>query len=75
MVYYPLDLYRTILWQLFTLEHAEHRFREVMTVVFALKEPLPLSSLSTVDSLLPRPVPEGPRHHPDHGIIGRWSSR
>ena len=48
MVYYPLDLYQTILWQLFTLEHAQRRFREVMTVVFALKEPLPLSSSSTL---------------------------
>ena len=46
---YPLgDLYRTILQQLFTLKSARHQFRDVMAVVLALKEPLPLSSLSTL---------------------------
>ena len=43
---YPLDhLYRTILQRLFTLERARRKFRDVMAVVLALKEPLPLSSL------------------------------
>ncbi|KAG9312565.1 WD40-repeat-containing domain protein [Chiua virens] len=44
---YPLDeLYRTVLQQLFTLKTAQRQFREVMAVVLALKEPLPLPSLS-----------------------------
>ena len=46
---YPLDhLYRTILQQLFTLERARRKFRDVMAIVLALKEPLPLSSLSAL---------------------------
>ncbi|KAG6374093.1 hypothetical protein JVT61DRAFT_4736 [Boletus reticuloceps] len=46
---YPLDdLYRTILQQLFTLKSAQRRFRDVMAVVFVLKEPLPFPSLSTL---------------------------
>ncbi|KAG6374155.1 hypothetical protein JVT61DRAFT_4803 [Boletus reticuloceps] len=45
----PLDeLYRSILWQLFASESSQRRFRDVMTVVLALKEPLPLPSLSTL---------------------------
>ena len=46
---YPLDdLYRTVLRQLFTLKSAQREFRDVMAVVLALKEPLPLPSLSTL---------------------------
>ncbi|KAF8548063.1 hypothetical protein OG21DRAFT_1607113 [Imleria badia] len=46
---YPLDdLYQTVLRQLFTLGSAQHQFRDVMAVVLALKEPLPLPSLSTL---------------------------
>ncbi|KAG8215380.1 WD40-repeat-containing domain protein [Butyriboletus roseoflavus] len=46
---HPLDeLYRTILGQLFTLNDAQHRFREVMAVVLVLKEPLSLTSLSAL---------------------------
>ncbi|KAH0834198.1 hypothetical protein J3R83DRAFT_11510 [Lanmaoa asiatica] len=46
---HPLDeLYRTILGQLFTLDNVRHRFREVMAVVLLLKEPLSLTSLSTL---------------------------
>jgi hypothetical protein len=42
----PLDsLYQTILSQLFTAADARDRFREVMAVVLALKEPLSLTSL------------------------------
>ncbi|KAG6374160.1 hypothetical protein JVT61DRAFT_4810 [Boletus reticuloceps] len=45
----PLDeLYRSILWQLFASERSQRRFRDVMTVILALKEPLPLPSLSTL---------------------------
>ncbi|KAF8124297.1 hypothetical protein EV363DRAFT_1540661 [Boletus edulis] len=45
----PLDeLYRSILWQLFALKHLQCQFRDVMTVILALKEPLPLPSLSTL---------------------------
>ena len=44
---HPLDeLYRTILGQLFTLEHVQDRFRDVMAFVLALKEPLSLTSIS-----------------------------
>ena len=46
---HPLDdLYRTILGQLFTLDNVQHKFREVMAFVLALKEPLPLTSLSAL---------------------------
>ena len=46
---YPLDdLYRTILQQLFTLKRAQREFRNVMAIVLALKEPLPLPSLITL---------------------------
>ena len=45
----PLDeLYRTILVQLFTFDDARRSFQEVMAVLLALKEPLPLTSLSTL---------------------------
>ena len=47
----PLDeLYRTILGQLFPLDEAQACFREVMALLLALKEPLPLESLSTLFS-------------------------
>ena len=62
-------LYRTTLRQLFTLECAQRRFRDVKTIVFALKEPLPLLSSSTLFDH------DRPRHHPGHGIIARWSSQ
>ena len=46
---HPLDkLYRTILEQRFTSDGAQSRFREVMAVVLALREPLPLMSLSAL---------------------------
>ena len=46
---YPLDhLYQTVLQQLFTLKSTQREFRDVMAVVLALKEPLPLPSLSTL---------------------------
>ena len=46
---HPLDnLYQTILAQLFTVANARDRFREVMAVVMALKEPLSISSLSAL---------------------------
>ena len=46
---HPLDeLYRTILSQLFTLDNVQHKFREVMALVLALKEPLSLTSLSAL---------------------------
>ena len=41
-------LYRTILEQQFTLDVARCDFREVMAVVLALKEPLSITSLSTL---------------------------
>jgi hypothetical protein len=45
----PLDsLYQTILAQLFTLTETRGRFREVMAIVLALKEPLSLTSLSAL---------------------------
>ena len=45
----PLDnLYQTILAQLFTQPDAHDRFREVMAIVLALKEPLSLTSLSAL---------------------------
>ena len=46
---HPLDnLYQTILAQLFTRPDARDRFREVMATMLALKEPLSLTSLSTL---------------------------
>ena len=46
---YPLDkLYRTILAQQFKLDKAICNFRAVMAVVFALNEPLSITSLSTL---------------------------
>ncbi|KAG9312578.1 hypothetical protein JVU11DRAFT_6974 [Chiua virens] len=46
---YPLDeLYKTVLLQLFNSAPGQDRFREVMGVVLALKEPLPLPSLSNL---------------------------
>ena len=46
---HPLDnLYQTILAQLFTVAHTHDRFREVMAIVLALKEPLSLTSLSAL---------------------------
>jgi hypothetical protein len=46
---HPLDsLYQTILAQLFTLADTRHRFREVMAVVLALRDPLSLTSLSSL---------------------------
>ena len=52
---HPLDeLYRTILSQLFTLSNARDKFREVMAVVLALKEPLSLTSLSALFDNDPR---------------------
>ena len=46
---HPLDdLYRTILGQLFTLDHVQDKFREVMAFVLVLKEPLSLVSLSSL---------------------------
>jgi hypothetical protein len=46
---HPLDmLYRTILEQQFTLDGAQHRFREVMAIVLSLNEPLSITSLSTL---------------------------
>ena len=46
---HPLDeLYRTILGQLFTLDNVQHKFREVMAFVLALKEPLSLTSISAL---------------------------
>ena len=46
---HPLDdLYQTILAQLFTATDARDRFREVMAIVLALKEPLSLTSLSAL---------------------------
>lgn len=46
---HPLDeIYQTILGQLFTLNIVQYRFREVMAVVLALKEPLSLTSLCTL---------------------------
>ncbi|KAH0826227.1 hypothetical protein J3R83DRAFT_5685 [Lanmaoa asiatica] len=45
----PLDkLYHTILAQMFPSGEAQDRFRDVMAIVFALKEPLSLTSLSTL---------------------------
>ncbi|KAF8549975.1 WD40 repeat-like protein, partial [Imleria badia] len=41
-------LYKTILSQLFTLDNTRERFRTVMAIVLALKEPLPLASLSAL---------------------------
>ncbi|KAG9308623.1 hypothetical protein JVU11DRAFT_11731 [Chiua virens] len=44
---YPLDeLYKTVLLQLFKSAPEQDRFREVMGVLLALKEPLPLPCLS-----------------------------
>ena len=46
---HPLDkLYRTILEQRFANNNAQSRFREVMAIVLALREPLPLTSLSAL---------------------------
>lgn len=46
---HPLDeLYRTILGQLFTLDDARDKFRDVMAVVLALEEPLSLTSLTSL---------------------------
>lgn len=46
---HPLDkLYRTILQQRFTSDGTQRRFREVMAVVLALKEPLSITSLSAL---------------------------
>ena len=46
---HPLDsLYQTILAQLFTVAEARDRFRDVMAVVLALKEPMSLTSLSAL---------------------------
>ena len=42
------NLYRTILTQLFTLDDTQERFRTVMAIVFALNEPLSLTSLSAL---------------------------
>ena len=48
-VHHPLDkLYRAILEQRFPGDVAQSRFREVMAVVLALREPLPLMSLSAL---------------------------
>ncbi|KAH0826236.1 hypothetical protein J3R83DRAFT_5695 [Lanmaoa asiatica] len=45
----PLDkLYHTILAQMFPSGEAQNRFRDVMAIVLALKEPLSLASLSTL---------------------------
>ena len=47
----PLDeLYRKILGQLFPLDEAQECFREVMALLLALKEPLPLEPLSALFS-------------------------
>ena len=46
---HPLDnLYQTILTQLFTVADARDRFREVMAIMLALKEPLSLTSFSAL---------------------------
>ena len=46
---HPLDsLYRVTLAELFTVTDARNRFRKVMAVVLALKEPLSLTSLSAL---------------------------
>lgn len=46
---YSLDkLYQTILGQMFTLSSTRDRFREVMAIVLALKEPLSLTSLTAL---------------------------
>ncbi|KAG6377914.1 WD40-repeat-containing domain protein [Boletus reticuloceps] len=46
---HPLDdLYRTILGQLFTLDNVQDKFRDVMALVLALKEPLSLTSLAAL---------------------------
>ena len=42
------NLYQTILHRLFTVAGARARFREVMAIVLALKEPLSLTSLSAL---------------------------
>ncbi|KAN0081238.1 Quinonprotein alcohol dehydrogenase-like superfamily [Tylopilus felleus] len=42
------SLYRTILYQLFTLDQSRERFRTMMAIVLVLKEPLSLSSLSSL---------------------------
>ena len=42
------NLYKTILGQLFTMDNTRERFRMVMAIVLALKEPLPLASLSAL---------------------------
>ena len=48
---HPLDsLYQTILARLFTVAEARDRFREVMAIVLALKDPLSLTSLSALFS-------------------------
>ncbi|KAN0094924.1 hypothetical protein V8E55_003211 [Tylopilus felleus] len=45
----PLDkLYQTVLQQQFTLDGARRCFRDVMTIVLALNEPLSISSLSAL---------------------------
>ncbi|KAG9311660.1 hypothetical protein JVU11DRAFT_7895 [Chiua virens] len=45
----PLDtLYHTILDHLFTRDDTRQSFRDVMAIVLALKEPLPLASLSAL---------------------------
>ena len=48
---HPLDgLYQTILGNLFTVDEAQDRFREVLATVLALNEPLSLTSLSALFS-------------------------
>ena len=42
------NLYKTILGQLFTMDDTRERFPTVMAIVLALKEPLPLASLSAL---------------------------